>query len=167
MSLAGARFDLQGADDGLPRVRRALANVFDGNGETAGQAERALRLPQGDVRFGGFVGARVAAAEQLGGTIVEVGAEGEAVASEFAGLVDFVQTLPQNRLLHLAVAVELKQTARLRPIVGERLQTQSPTLWRRRPAAAMQLRRVHADLVDLRQLVAYTSAGRSGRLASG
>lgn len=85
--VARARLDLQQTGDRLPRIRCAPIDVLDGQIEP-GQAQRLIAAPHLQTGLSRVVGVCVAAAEQLGRAIVEVGAEREAVAAKFTGLVN-------------------------------------------------------------------------------
>lgn len=60
----------------------------------------------------------------------------------------------QRHFVELTVAVDLKVAVRLEPVVGERLRAETPALGRLRLVAAMQLGRIHSDLIDLIGIVA-------------
>lgn len=83
--LVVAGLDLQGARDRLPSVRVALGHPQDGDVH-GGQGDGAP-LPRVHVLLGRPVRTLVAAAEQLRGPGVEVGAVAQAFAPELARLV--------------------------------------------------------------------------------
>lgn len=141
------RLDVQRAGDRFPCRWRALGNVLQRDMQ-AGQRDLTRGLPHLDSSMGCVVRLGCATAKQFGGSRVEIGAEGEAIAAQFAGLLDLFDALAQCGLAEGGETVELKVVERVDPVVGEGVLAQVTTLGREREVAAVQLSRVHADAID-------------------
>lgn len=101
---AVAGFDLQGAGHSLPHVGLTLPDVQHRDVHE-GHLNCTIR-PQLDVIHGTLVRLDVAAAKQLRRPVIEVGAVGEVLAAQLAGLSDVSQAVDEL-CLHWVVLTEL------------------------------------------------------------